>query len=65
MKSASTITTSAQALRHDWTREEVRSIYDQPLLELVFQAQQVHRQHHNPQEVQTCRLLSIKTGGCP
>ncbi len=65
MKSASTISTSGHALRHDWTREEVRSIYDQPLLELVFQAQQVHRQHHNPQEVQTCRLLSIKTGGCP
>jgi biotin synthase len=65
LKSASTITTSDQALRHDWTREEVRSIYNQSLLELVFQAQQVHRQHHNPQEVQFCRLLSIKTGGCP
>jgi len=34
-------------------------------LELVFQAQQAHRQFHNPQEVQMCRLLSIKTGGCP
>jgi biotin synthase len=65
LKPASTITTSDPALRHDWTREEVRSIYNQPLLELVFQAQQVHRQHHNPQEVQFCRLLSIKTGGCP
>ncbi len=52
-------------LRHDWTKDEVRSIYHQPLLELVFQAQQVHRRHHNPQEVQFCRLLSIKTGGCP
>jgi len=52
-------------LRHDWTKNEVRSIYHQPLLELVFQAQQVHRRHHNPQEVQFCRLLSIKTGGCP
>jgi biotin synthase len=65
LKSASTLSTSDHALRHDWTREEVRSIYNRPLLELVFQAQQVHRQHHNPQEVQTCRLLSIKTGGCP
>jgi biotin synthase len=65
LKSASTLSTSDQALRHDWTRDEVRSLYHQPLLELVFQAQQVHRQHHNPQEVQFCRLLSIKTGGCP
>ena len=65
MKSASTLTTPNAALRHDWTRDEVRSIYQLPLLELVFQAQQVHRQHHNPQEVQFCRLLSIKTGGCP
>ncbi|MGH9401565.1 MAG: biotin synthase BioB [Terriglobia bacterium] len=52
-------------LRHDWTREEVRSVYDQPLLDLVFQAQQVHRKFHAPGEVQLCRLLSIKTGGCP
>jgi biotin synthase len=65
LKSASTIATADPALRHDWTREEVCAIYNQPLLELVFQGQQVHRQHHNPQEVQTCRLLSIKTGGCP
>lgn len=65
MKSASTLSTPNQTLRHDWTRDEVRSIYHQPLLELVFQAQQVHRQFHNPQEVQFCRLLSIKTGGCP
>ena len=51
--------------RHDWTREQVQSIYDRPLLELVFNAQQVHRQHHNANEVQMCRLLSIKTGACP
>ncbi len=65
MKSASTLSTPKPVLRHDWTRDEVRSIYHRPLLELVFQAQQVHRQFHNPQEVQMCRLLSIKTGGCP
>ena len=56
---------SNQAVRHDWTKDEVRSVYQQPLLELVFTAQQVHRQHHNAGEVQLCRLLSIKTGGCP
>src|SRR6204780_36085 len=47
------------------TREEIRKIYQQPFLELIFEAQQVHRQHHRPGEVQLCKLLSIKTGGCP
>jgi biotin synthase len=48
-----------------WDRSAVRQLYHQPLLELVHAAQQVHRRHHNPAEVQLCRLLSIKTGGCP
>ena len=53
------------SLRHDWTRREVEEIYHRPLLDLVFAAQQVHRQFHDPAEVQLCQLLSIKTGGCP
>ncbi len=53
------------ALRHDWTREEIAAIYRLPLLELVFRAQQVHRAHHPPSRVQTCWLVSIKTGACP
>lgn len=52
-------------LRYDWTRAEVHAVYGRPLLELIFQAQQVHRRFHSPEEVQLCRLLSIKTGGCP
>jgi biotin synthase len=52
-------------LRHDWKRTEVEAIYRTPLPELVFQAQAVHRQFHPPDRVQTCQLLSIKTGGCP
>jgi len=52
-------------VRHDWTRQTVRDIYRQPLLDLVFAAQQVHRKFHDPKQVQTCQLLSIKTGGCP
>jgi biotin synthase len=52
-------------LRHDWTREEVAGIYRTPLTELVFRAQSVHRQSHAPDRVQTCQLISIKTGGCP
>jgi len=52
-------------IRHDWTREQIRKIYVLPLPELVFQAQVVHREFHRADEVQLCRLLSIKTGGCP
>ena len=57
--------TSALQLRHDWTRTEVAAIYRLPLPELVFRAQSVHRQWQAPGRVQTCQLISIKTGGCP
>ena len=53
------------SLRHTWTREEIRQIYRQPLPDLLFAAQQLHREFHDPRRVQFCRLLSIKTGGCP
>jgi biotin synthase len=52
-------------IRHDWTREEIRRIYELPFPDLMFQAQATHREYHRPGEVQLCRLLSIKTGGCP
>lgn len=52
-------------VRHNWTIEEIAKIYHQPLMELVFQAATVHRQHHDPREVQVSSLVSIKTGGCP
>jgi biotin synthase len=52
-------------LRHDWKRDEVAEIYRTALTELVFRAQSVHRQSHAPDRVQTCQLISIKTGGCP
>jgi len=42
-----------------------RALLDRPLLELVFEAARVHRQHHDPRRVQRAQLLSIKTGGCP
>jgi biotin synthase len=44
---------------------ELRSVYDRPLLDLVYQAAGVHREHHDPSDIQRCALLSIKTGGCP
>lgn len=48
-----------------WSRAQIQSLYEKPLLDLVFEAASVHRANHNPQEVQLCTLLSIKTGGCP
>ncbi len=51
--------------RHDWTTEQVEALYHLPLTELVFRAQAVHRRHHDPESIQRCTLLSIKTGGCP
>lgn len=51
-------------IRHDWTLEEIRGIMDQPFNDLIFQAQTVHRQHFNPNEIQTSTLINIKTGGC-
>lgn len=57
--------TIAEAMEQQWTREAIREIYRLPLPELLFRAQTVHRAHHDPCAVQVCRLLSIKTGGCP
>lgn len=52
-------------LRHDWTRGEAQAIYELPFNELLFQAQTVHRCTFEPNTIQKCQLLSIKTGGCP
>src|SRR6188472_784151 len=47
------------------TLAEFRALYQLPLPDLLFQAAQTHRQHHDPTDIQRCVLLSIKTGGCP
>ncbi|WP_374405855.1 biotin synthase BioB [Pelagerythrobacter sp.] len=52
-------------IRTDWTREEIAALFDLPFTELLFRAASVHRDHHPPEQVQLCTLLSIKTGGCP
>ena len=52
-------------MRHDWTIAEITETYQTPLLSLLFRAQQAAREFHSPDRVQTCRLISIKTGGCP
>lgn len=51
-------------IRHNWSKEELLNLYNTPLLELVFRAATIHRQYHNPQEVQVSSLISVKTGGC-
>jgi biotin synthase len=48
-----------------YTLSDVRAIHDLPLPDLLLRAQQIHREHHRPNEVQLCSLLSVKTGGCP
>jgi biotin synthase len=53
------------ALRHDWTRAEVRALFDLPLPELLHRAASAHRENFDPTEVQVSTLLSVKTGGCP
>jgi biotin synthase len=52
-------------IRNDWSRAEIQEIYDLPLMDLLFQAQQIHRQNFEPNCVQVSTLLSIKTGRCP
>lgn len=52
-------------VRHNWTRAEVTALLDQPFMDLLFTAQQVHRQFHPHNHIQVSTLLSIKTGACP
>jgi len=47
-----------------WSVDQVIELLDLPLPELVFRAQQVHREHFDPTEIQLSTLLSVKTGGC-
>ena len=52
-------------VRHDWTVAEVNALFSKPFNDLLFDAQTIHRQHFNANEVQVSTLLSIKTGACP
>src|SRR3954454_19715993 len=53
------------SIRHDWQPNEIRGLYNTPVMELVFDAATIHRRFHDAGEVQVCKLISIKTGGCP
>ncbi|RPB29256.1 biotin synthase [Terfezia boudieri ATCC MYA-4762] len=50
--------------RHNWTKDEIREIYNTPLMELAHQSGVLHRRFHSPSAVQMCTLMNIKTGGC-
>ena len=55
----------ADDIRHDWDLDSLQVIYDLPVTELFFRAQNLHRKFHDPTRIQKCSLLSIKTGACP
>jgi len=55
---------SAAPLKHDWRHDEIAGLFAMPFNDLIFQAQQQHRQFFNPNQVQVSTLLSIKTGKC-
>ncbi|WP_105902344.1 biotin synthase BioB [Vibrio gangliei] len=54
-----------QSIRHDWTVQQVQALLDLPFMDLLYQAQTIHRQYHPANHVQVSTLLSIKTGACP
>ncbi|KAI9722457.1 MAG: biotin synthase [Chrysothrix sp. TS-e1954] len=55
---------SAREVRNTWTKDEIREVYNTPLMELAFKSATIHRKFHNPSEIQMCTLMNIKTGGC-
>ena len=57
--------TDANVVRHDWSAEDVRALYDLPFSDLIYRAQTLHRGNFAANQVQMSTLLSIKTGGCP
>ena len=48
-----------------YSKQEIIDLYNLPLMELIYRAAQVHREHHDPSKIQVSTLISIKTGGCP
>ncbi|MDH3632562.1 MAG: biotin synthase BioB [Gammaproteobacteria bacterium] len=54
-----------QSVRHDWTLDQIKTLFEQPFNDLLFRAQTMHREHFDPNAVQISTLLSIKTGACP
>ena len=59
------MTDAVQPIRHDWTLEQIKALFELPFNDLLFRAQTVHRANFDPNAVQISTLLSIKTGACP
>ncbi|MCP4188257.1 MAG: biotin synthase BioB [Gammaproteobacteria bacterium] len=59
------MTDLVQAIRHDWTLDEIKALFAKPFNDLLFQAQTTHREYFDPNAVQISSLLSVKTGACP
>ena len=59
------MTDAVQSVRHDWTLDQIKTLFEQPFNDLLFRAQTTHREHFDPNAVQISTLLSIKTGACP
>ncbi|MFC7047918.1 biotin synthase BioB [Emcibacter nanhaiensis] len=55
----------ADGFRHNWTKREILEYFNMPFMDLLFEAQTIHRTHFDPNRVQLSQLCSIKTGGCP
>ena len=62
---AAAVRTLTNDRRPVWTTDSVMSLFDQPFSDLIFTAQQVHREQFDANTVQLSTLLSVKTGGCP
>ncbi|HVL46176.1 MAG TPA: biotin synthase BioB, partial [Acidovorax sp.] len=56
---------AAPAAQGPWTVEAIQALLDKPLMDLLFEAQTVHRQHWPAGDIELATLLSVKTGGCP
>lgn len=52
-------------IRNNWSKQEISALFDLPFNDLLFQAQSIHRENFDPNQVQVSTLLSIKTGACP
>jgi biotin synthase len=65
IKQNSQPSTKLGQIRHNWTIKEVEALFALSFNDLMFEAQTIHRQHFNANEVQVSTLLSIKTGACP
>ena len=57
-------TENGKDIRNDWSLQEIQTLFELPLMDLVFRAQSVHRKHFDPNQVQLSTLLNIKQGGC-